>query len=424
MKTLIANALVIPMDREERFLIGDIGLDGPTIAFVGRKDSSFVPDRVIDAQGYIALPSLYNSHTHLAMGLMRNYKDNEPTLQAWLNEIFPIENKLVADDILIASRIGVIEALQSGTGHFHDMYFKAEATAQAVRESGMRAKLGLTLFGDLTDSKARVDRWDAKVLPSIDDSVTYSVAPHAIYTCSGETLRFAHDLAKERRVPLHIHLSETEKENDDCLSEHNKTPLQYLIDLNFFDGVSVFLAHCVHLSEEDQNLLKELPATVIHNPSSNLKLSSGIAPVATYLEKGIPVLLGTDGASSNNNLNLVEEMHLAALLGRLSSKDGVTLKPYQILEMATSRSAKAFGIKGGVLQAGFESDLILINTRKAHLAPLNDPFSALVYSTQGSDIEYLFSRGELLLEKGRPTRLDLSSSIEAIDNAWVDIKRR
>ena len=145
MKTLIASALVIPMDREERFLIGDIGLDGPTIAFVGRKDSSFVPDRVIDAQGYIALPSLYNSHTHLAMGLMRNYKDNEPTLQAWLNEIFPVENKLVADAIISPAE-SVSSKAQSGTGHFHDMYFKAEATAQAVRK-GMY-KLGLTLFGD------------------------------------------------------------------------------------------------------------------------------------------------------------------------------------------------------------------------------------------------------------------------------------
>lgn len=424
MKTLIANALIIPMDREGHFVVGDIGLDGPAIAFVGNKDPSFTADRVIDAQGYIALPSLYNSHTHLAMGLMRNYKDNEPTLQAWLNEIFPIENKLVPEDILVSSRIGIIEALQSGTGFFHDMYFKAEATAQAVKESGMRAKPGLTLFGDLADSKERLKRWDAKVLPLIDDPITYSIAPHAVYTCSKETLRFAHDAAKERGVPLHIHLSETEKENSDCLFEHRKTPLQHLIDLNFFDDVFAFLAHCVHLSEEDRKLLKDLPAAVVHNPSSNLKLASGIAPVATYLEQGIPVLLGTDGASSNNNLNLIEEMHLAALLGRLSSKDGLPLKPYQVLEMATSSAAKAFGIKGGMLQAGFESDLILINTKKAHLAPLNDPFSALVYSVQGSDVEYLFSRGELLLEKGRPTRFDLPSSIEAINDAWADIKQR
>lgn len=424
MKTLIANALIIPMDREGRFFVGDIGLDGPTIAFVGKKDSSFTADRIIDARGYIALPSLYNSHTHLSMGLMRNYKDNEPTLQAWLNEIFPIENKLVPEDILVSSRIGLIEALQSGTGFFHDMYFSAEATARAVKESGMRAKLGLTLFGDLTDTKERLKRWDAKVLPAIDDPITYAIAPHAIYTCSKKTLVFAHDLAKERGVPLHIHLGETKKENDDCLFEHKKTPLQYLIDLGFFDDVPVFLAHCVHLSEEDRNLLKDLPATVVHNPSSNLKLASGIAPVAAYLEQGIPVLLGTDGASSNNNLNLVEEMHLAALLGRLSSMDGPSLKPYQVLEMATSSAAKAFGIKGGVLQAGFEGDLILINTRKAHLSPLNDPFSALVYGAQGSDVEYLFSRGELLLEKGRPTRLNLSSSIEAIDRTWTDIIQR
>lgn len=422
MKTLITDALIIPMDREGHSFVGDIGLDGSTIDFIGERHSSFRPDRTIAAQGYIALPSLYNSHTHLSMGLMRNYKDNEPNLQAWLNEIFPIEAKLNEEDILAASRVGIIEALQSGTGHFLDMYFMAEATAMAVKESGMRANVGLTLFGELEDSKKRVVRWDSKVQPILNDSISSSIAPHAIYTCTADTLRYAHDLARERGVPIHIHLSETEEENNNCLKEHHKTPLQYLLDLNFFDDVDVLLAHCVHLTEEDQTLLADLPATVIHNPSSNLKLACGIAPVATYLAKGIPVLLGTDGAASNNNLNLMEEMHLAALLGRLV--EGPKLKPYQVLEMVTTTAANVFGHTSGILKAGFDSDLILINTNKAHLSPLNDPFSALVYGAQGSDVEYLFRGGELLLDKTIPTRIDASEAINAINTEWEKILNR
>ncbi|MFA7560287.1 MAG: amidohydrolase family protein, partial [Sphaerochaeta sp.] len=174
MNTRITNALIIPMDREGHSFIGDIALEGSTITYVGSVGPEFVAHRTIDATGYIALPSLFNSHTHLSMGLMRNYKDNEPTLEAWLAQIFPIEAKLQKHDILTASRVGILEALQSGTGFFLDMYFNAEATAQAVIEAGLRANLGLTLFGSIEDSKERVKRWDRNVSPILNDSLSYS----------------------------------------------------------------------------------------------------------------------------------------------------------------------------------------------------------------------------------------------------------
>jgi 5-methylthioadenosine/S-adenosylhomocysteine deaminase len=429
MKTLITNALIIPMTSKGLFFRGDLGIEGKKFVFVGKGPQDFVADKIIDGSSYIAMPALINSHTHISMELMRNYKDSAENLQDWLGEIFPIEDKLTDADVLTASRLGVIESIQSGVTTFNDMYFSLASTAQAVNEAGIRAFLGLTLFGDLASSKERMKENPRKVKPYVEQSngrIKLCVAPHAIYTCSTDTYRYGHDWAKDHQIPFHTHLSETQKEVADCIAEHGKTPLQYLYDIGSLSDIKSVLAHCVHLTKSEIELLSSLDSSIIHNPSSNCKLASGIAPIREYHEHGINVALGTDGSSSNNNQNMFEEMHISSLLNTVSSGTLGKLSPYNILEMATINGAKAFGIDSsiGTLEVGKEADLILIDTRKSHLTPLNDPFSALVFSTQASDVDTVFCQGNLVMENRKVIGLDIEKTITETNDCWQDVLRR
>lgn len=429
MKTLISNALIVPMTSENVSFTGDIGIDGKKIVFVGKGPQDFVADKTIDGSSFIALPALVNAHTHLSMGLMRNYKDSAVNLQDWLGEIFPIEAKLTDADILTSSRLGVIESIQSGITTFNDMYFSQTATAKAANEGGIRACIGLTLFGNLEDSKQRMAKNPKDVRYEVERSegrIILSVAPHAIYTCSADTYRYGHDWARDHQLPLHTHLSETKTEFDACMSEHGKTPVQYLHDLGIFSDIKSILAHCVYLTEEDIRLLATLDTSVVHNPTSNCKLASGIAPIGNYARQGINVTLGTDGSSSNNNQNMFEEMHIASLLSTVSSGKPGNLSPYKILEMATINGAKALGLDDriGTIEEGKEADLILIDTKKSHLTPLNDPFSSLVFSTQASDIDSVFCQGKLVMEKKKVIGLDFESTREQTNACWDAILKR
>ncbi len=429
MKYLISNALIVPMTQQGLYFRGDIGIDGHHIVFVGKKDPRFFPDSIIDASTLLAMPALVNAHTHLSMELMRNYKDNLPTLQAWLQEIFPIEDVLNADDVLTASRLGVIELIQSGVTTFTDMYFNPQATAQAVMEGGIRASIGVTLFGELEENKQRVKEREKLLQPFVDSSdgrIQMDCAPHAIYTCSKETYQYAASWAREHSAHLHTHLSETKKEVEDCLVEHGRTPLQYLLDSNVLQDVDSILAHCVHLTDEDVSLLKSINTSIVHNPSSNCKLSSGIAPIASYLEQGITVALGTDGASSNNNLNMFEEMHVASLLGRVLDTPTAKLTPYQVVQMATMGGAKSLGLdsKIGTLSPGMEADILLLDLQKSHLTPLNDPFSALVYTAQASDVDTLFCQGSLVMRNRSILIFDEKQVIKQTNDCWSAVQSR
>ncbi len=429
MKLLITNALIIPMTKEGLSLRGDIGIDGKHIVFVGTGNPSFTADRIIDGSSFLAMPSLVNAHTHLSMGLMRNYKDSLPTLHAWLAEIFPIEEKLTAEDVLLASRLGIIELIQSGCTMFTDMYFEPQSTAQAVIEGGIRGSIGVTLFGALEENKARVEESEKTLSPYLaqaEGRLTLNVAPHAIYTCTQETYQYAADWARQHGRVFHTHLSETKKEVDDCIAETGMTPPAYLAKIGVLQEVKSMLAHCVHLTEEDIKLLKTFDTTIVHNPSSNLKLSSGIAPIASYLNAGISVALGTDGASSNNNLNMFEEMHIASLLGRVVETSGEKTTPYQVLEMATKRGAEALGIGDqiGTLETGKEADLLLIDLKKSHLTPLNDPFSALVYAAQSSDVDTVFCQGKIVMEHRKVCTFDEGQVIEDVQRSWAEVLNR
>ena len=421
--------MIIPMKQEGEFFYGDIGIDGTHISFVGKMPASFIPDKTLDAKGMLAMPALVNAHTHLSMQYMRNYKDDSPNLQAWLAEIFPIEDKLTQADVLASSRLGVIELIQSGITLFNDMYFFPEQTARAVNEGGIRANLGLTLFGDLESSKLRVktrERLLDSAIAASNSRLTLDIAPHAIYTCSKETYQYGHDWAKANKRNMHTHLSETRQEVDDCLSEYGMTPLHYLESIGALKDIPSLLAHCVHLTPSEIELMKSLDASVVHNPSSNCKLASGVAPISTFMRNEINVAIGCDGSSSNNNQNMFEEMHIASLLSSVFSGHLSNLRPFEILKMATINGAKALGLdkRIGTLEAGKEADILLLDLNKAHLTPLNDPFSALVYAAQASDVDTLFCQGRMVMEKRQVLGMDQDEIQREVNSRWDAIRAR
>ncbi len=426
MKTLIKNVLIIPMTERNLSFRGCVLIDGERLSYVG-KERDFEADEIVDGGNHIALPSFVNAHTHLAMVLMRNYKDGLANLQAWLSEIFPIEDKLNGDDVLKASRLGAAELIRSGCTCFADMYFFAEETIRAAREAGIRAVVGQTLFGDLADTEKRL----AERLPQIqeavggDDMYRIDFAPHAIYTCTEETYQKAARMANAAGCMMHTHLSETEKEVRDCLERTGKTPLQYLKSIG---GLSEkgYLAHGVWLTGEEVDILADMDFSVVHNPSSNAKLASGTLDVSKLLKAGVNVALGTDGASSNNNLNMLEEMHVAAMMAATVNRTPSLVSAYDIISMATINGAKALGLDGriGTLEEGKDADLMLIDTKKVNMRPLNDPFSAIVYSASEEDIDNVWCRGRRLMEGRRLLTLDEEKIIGDVESCWEDIRRR
>lgn len=417
MKQLITHGILIPMTQDApAFLTGSIAIENGVIVGIGEIPESFIPDSTIDASGSIVLPGLINAHTHLSMGLLRNYAD-DLDLHTWLTEkIWPVEAKLSEEDIYWSSLLGTAELIRFGVTSFADMYYFQEATCRAVETAGIRGNIGLTFFGDSEATTERLSAyhemfsaWNGRC----NGRIHLDAAPHAIYTCTADTLREAAAFAEEHGCRIHIHLSETRKEVEDSMREHGATPVAYVNSLGLFD-IPTYAAHCVHLLEEDWSILKDNQVYPIHNPTSNLKLGSGIADVPKMLEMGLKPALGTDGSSSNNNLNLLEEMHIASILHKGFHEDPTLLTSYQVLEMATINGAKALGIDQfcGSLEIGKAADLILIDTEKPHLTPLNNPISAAVYSVQAGDIHTVMCNGEILFAQGKITAFNEREILE------------
>ena len=426
MKTLLKNATIIPMTAEEYFFQGDIVIEDEKILYVGSQyDGDY--DLIKDASSFIALPGFVNAHTHLSMTLMRNYKDSQENLQAWLAEIFPIEDKLNEDDIYYGSLNGIAELIKGGTTTFADMYFQQWKTVQASIESGIRACIGLTFFGALEDTNNRIATNYNKIVAAANNNPLINIhsAPHAIYTCTKETYQRIAEFSRENNLYINTHLSETQKEVDDCIKQTGLRPAEYLDSLGVFSEPT-YVAHGVYLNDNELEILKRRNVSVVHNPSSNCKLASGICPIGHYREMGVNVALGTDGASSNNNLSMIKEMRLAAMLATVSTMKPASTTPYQILKMATINGAKALGLadKIGTLEVGKEADIILINKNISEMTPLNNIFSALVFSLPDRAIDSVYCRGRLLLSNGKLLTINEDEVIKKVNNRWEDILRR
>lgn len=382
--------------------IQDILISGKKFAKVGRPLTARDYDKadVVNCKGLAIVPPFYNGHTHAAMTLLRGYADDMP-LQKWLQEyIWPFEAKLTAKDIEIGSRLAVLEMIKSGTVFFSDMYWRREVTMKVVKEMGIRAAIGVTVAENL-DSPEHIEE-NFKFLQDHryeSDRVKLAVMPHSIYTVGEKIFKFCAKLALEENYVLHTHLSETLTEIKDCKKQYGCSPVELLAKWDVL-GDHLVAAHCVHLSEYDMALMAESGSSAILNPCSNLKLGSGIPKVNALLDSGMLVGLGTDGASSNNNLDMHEEMKLISLLAKVEPKTGKaeSLPAEVALKLATSNTALAYGIPAGVIAEGFLADALLLDLKNERLVPNHNLVSNWVYAADSSTIHSVMCNGKFVMK--------------------------
>ena len=354
---------------------------------------------IIDCKNLALVPAFYNGHTHAAMSLLRGYAD-DMELSKWLNEyIWPFEAKLTDRDIEIGSRLAVLEMIKSGTVFFSDMYWHREQTMKVVEEMGIRASIGVTISDVLVSPEGLKANFDFLARHTGEsERVKLAVMPHSIYIVSEQYLRRSMEMAEKEDYPLHIHLSETEKEIRDCLEQHGCTPVEYLQRIGCLNS-RVQAAHCVHFSEKDMEIFAQSGASAILNPNSNLKLSSGIPSIAKMMDRRIPLGLGTDGDSSNNNLDMHEEMKLAALLAKVQG-GAETLPAPEALKMASVNVAQVNGINAGVIAEGKLADGILVRLDNERMVPCFDLISNWVYSADSRAIDSVLCNGRFVMRGG------------------------
>jgi 5-methylthioadenosine/S-adenosylhomocysteine deaminase len=430
---IVTGGTVVTMDGSRRVIApGAVAVDGSAIAAVGTASeigAQFRAARTIDASGQIVLPGLINTHTHAPMVLFRGLAD-DLALMDWLNQyIFPAEAKTVSPAFVrTGTRLAALEMIQGGTTTYADMYYFEEEIAKATREAGLRGVLGQTIIQfPVADAKTPADaltRAEAFITAFKDDPlIVPAVAPHAMYTLDRASLLRARQLALAHDVPVLIHLAETADEVKIAQERHKQSPLQYLDDIGFL-GPRVLFAHAVWVTPAEYPILKRPGVGVSHNPESNMKLASGTAPVPDYLKEGIALGLGTDGAASNNDLDMFEAMRQAAFLHKLVSKDPRMVSAHQALEMATLGGARALGMADrlGSLEAGKRADLILVRTDRARQTPLYDPVSHLVYTSRGDDVDTTIVNGQVLMERRAMKTLDEKAVIAEANAAAVRVR--
>lgn len=412
---LIKNGTLLTMDKNNtRIENGCLGILGDTIAHIGSQETiGLRAECEIDAGGGLVLPGLINAHTHAAMTLFRGLADDLP-LMDWLNNyIFPAESRMDADFVHTGALLACAEMILSGTTTFCDMYLFEDETAKAADQAGMRCLAGEVLYDfpspnygpvaeGLRYTESLIRKWQDHPLISI------AVEPHATFTCSPDLLRSTYELASKYEVPLIIHLAETLHEVAEVTEKYGKTPVMHLDSLGVMNP-RLIADHCVHLEEDDMQVLVERGVKVVHNPESNMKLASGIAPVPELLARGATLGLGTDGCASNNNLDLFSEMDTAAKLHKVKHMDPTAIDALTVLRMATIEGAKALGLDSitGSLETGKKADIIIIDTGKPHLTPLYNPYSHLVYAARGNDVSHSFINGRPVMENRNLLTLDI-----------------
>jgi 5-methylthioadenosine/S-adenosylhomocysteine deaminase len=397
------------MDAEQRVIEdGGVAIVGDTIAEVGKRselESRFGNSKAIDASGTIVLPGMINGHAHAAMSLFRGVAEDH-SLDDWLQKyIFPAEARNVTEEfVLWGTRLGVLEMLRGGITTYADMYYFEDVVARVTKEAGMRGVLGETILdfpapdnrtvaAALAYTQKFIDNWKG------DPLITPAVAPHSIYTLSTENLKAAAALARRNGVPILIHLAEAPFESELSRSKHGGSPVNYLERIGVL-GPDVIGAHCVWVDATDIATLVRFVVGSVHNPSSNMKLASGVMPVVDLLAAGVPVGLATDSAASNNNQDLFQEMNIAAKLQKVTRMDPRALPAKQVVEMATIGGARALHLDKqiGSLEPGKQADLILIGTGATHSTPMYNVYSQLVYALNAHDVRTVVIAGKIVME--------------------------
>jgi 5-methylthioadenosine/S-adenosylhomocysteine deaminase len=405
----VSGGTVVTMDAEQRVIEdGGVAIVGDTIAEVGKRselESRFGNSKAIDASGTIVLPGMINGHAHAAMSLFRGVAEDH-SLDDWLQKyIFPAEARNVTEEfVLWGTRLGVLEMLRGGITTYADMYYFEDVVARVTKEAGMRGVLGETILdfpapdnrtvaAALAYTQKFIDNWKG------DPLITPAVAPHSIYTLSTENLKAAAALARRNGVPILIHLAEAPFESELSRSKHGGSPVNYLERIGVL-GPDVIGAHCVWVDATDIATLVRFVVGSVHNPSSNMKLASGVMPVVDLLAAGVPVGLATDSAASNNNQDLFQEMNIAAKLQKVTRMDPRALPAKQVVEMATIGGARALHLDKqiGSLEPGKQADLILIGTGATHSTPMYNVYSQLVYALNAHDVRTVVIAGKIVME--------------------------
>jgi 5-methylthioadenosine/S-adenosylhomocysteine deaminase len=414
---IVSGGTVVTMDAQRRVIAdGAVAVRGDSIVAVGPSaeiEARYEAAKKIDARGAIVMPGLINGHAHAAMSLFRGIAD-DLSLDDWLKKyIFPAEARNVNEDfVLWGTRLGILEMLRGGITTYADMYYFEDAVARVTKEAGMRAVLGETIIDfPAPDNKTLseafaytqkfLDHWKG------DPLITAAAAPHSIYTCSEKTLQDSAALARRNSAPILIHIAEAPFELEQSLVKHGLTPVAYLQRAGIL-GPDVVGAHCIWVDAGDISILAHFNVGCIHNPSSNMKTAAGVMPVVDMLASGEAIGLATDGAASNNNLDLFEEMDLAAKLQKIARRDPRALPAQQVVEMATITGARALHLEKqiGSLEAGKKADLIIVDTGAPHAVPMYNAYSEIVYALKASDVRTVVIAGKILMEERRMLTLN------------------
>jgi 5-methylthioadenosine/S-adenosylhomocysteine deaminase len=414
---IVTSGTLITMDAAGRILSpGAVAIDGRDLVAIDTPEAiarMFEARETLDAAGHVVMPGLINTHTHAPMVLYRGLAD-DLALMEWLQKyIFPAESKTVTPAFVRAgTRLAALEMIQSGTTTYADMYYFEEAIARATKDAGLRGLLGQTIIGfpapdartpadGIARAEAFIEEWTG------DDLIVPAVAPHAMYTLDSATMKAVGSLAHRVRAPIITHLAETRDEVTIAREKFGMTPAAYLDSLGLL-GPRTLAAHAIWLTPDDVRLLARRRVGIAHNPESNMKLASGTAPVPSMLTAGIAVGLGTDGAASNNDLDMFEAMRQAALLHKLQSNDPRVIPARAALEMATAGAARALGLGDliGSLEAGKRADLIVVSLGAVRQTPVYDPLSHLVYVTRGDDVVTTVVNGKVLMRDRKVLSLD------------------
>ncbi|MCQ2497837.1 MAG: amidohydrolase [Lachnospiraceae bacterium] len=385
-----------------------IFIEGDKIVALNDKPEGFVEDKVIDRENLLVIPGLINCHTHSYMSFMRNVADDLSFMDWLFGTIDPIEQQMTDEDTYWGACLAIIEMMKSGTTCFNDMMMNIKQTTRAIKESGMRAVMCRGLVGTAEDDGGRIAQTYEEMEFCKDcDRITFKFGPHAPYTCSEDYFRKVSDEAKKAGIGIHVHLSESVSEIEGTKEKYNCSPIE-MADKNGLFDVPCIAAHCVQIDDKDMDILASKNVSVVSNPASNMKLGNGFAPVPEMLEKGINVCLGTDGAASNNSLNMFHEMSLMALIHKGTHKTPQCVGANEVFNMATINGAKALGLEKeiGSIEIGKKADLAILDLNNPSLMPKNNLLAGLSYSANGSEVDTVIIDGVVTMEGRQVLTMD------------------
>lgn len=400
----------LPEGEKDIIRKADLYVEGNRIVSIDEEPKGFQAEKIIEGKDRLAIPGLINCHTHSYMSFMRNVADDLSFMDWLFGTIDPIEQKMTDEDTYWGACLAIIEMMKSGTTCFNDMQMNIHQTTRAVKESGMRAVIcrGLVGSGDDEGGQMRLRQaFEERDAAKDCDRLSFMLGPHAPYTCDEGYMRIVSEEAKKNHMRIHVHLSESESEIQQIKEKYGCSPIEMAERNGLFD-VPAIAAHCVQITESDMEILKAKGVSVVTNPASNMKLGNGFAPVSEMLEKGINVCIGTDGAASNNSLNLFHEMSLLALIHKGVKRTPQCISAAQNFRIATINGAKALGLSEeiGSLEVGKKADIAILNLNTPSLTPRNNLLAGLSYSANGSEVETVIIDGKITMENRRVLTMD------------------